>query len=251
MSRLSTTLTVLAVSLGVPCLHAQAAGLEVNPVRVRLSASQRSQTVQLRNQGKEPLRYQVTAQQWQQSATGEMVLSPTRDLVVFPSLVELKPGETRRLKVARAVAPGAVEKTYRVFLEPLPDGFAQGPGTVRVLTRFNIPVFVQPAAPLPRPEVRLRVEQGKLVVSVSNAGNVYFMTRSVHVVGQARPGSQALDQVLPGWYVLAGGERVYSLPLLPAACLGLTRIDATVKTEHAVVRTALPVSSAVCGASAP
>jgi len=171
MSRSSVALAVLTLGLAAPLQDAHASGLEVNPVRVFLGASKRSVTMELRNQGSEALRYQVTVQQWQQSTDGEMILAPTRDVVAFPSLVELKPGDTRKIKVAKAVTPGATEKTYRVFLEPLPTEANPAPGTVRMLTRINIPVFVQPAAPLPRPEVRLRLELGRIVVSVVNSGN--------------------------------------------------------------------------------
>jgi len=54
------------------------------------------------------------------------------------------------------------------------------------------------------------------------------------------------DQITKGWYVLAGTERVYHLPLLPLACAGLDQLEATVKTEDTVVRTKISVDPAGC-----
>ena len=56
--------------------------------------------------GGTPMRYQVRAFAWAQGTDGAMDLTPARDLVVFPPLLELAPGESRNLRVGADARPG-------------------------------------------------------------------------------------------------------------------------------------------------
>ena len=136
----------------VALLHpgeAAASTYTVNPTRVYLNASTGSALVTLKNESAEPLRMQVKAQRWAQSLDGEIQLSATEDLIVFPALLTLKPGEERKIRVATSVAFGPVEKTYRLYVEELPPTTTEKAdgASVRILTRMGVPVFLQPAKP--------------------------------------------------------------------------------------------------------
>ena len=224
---------------------ARASGLDITPVRVHLNDTQRSETLTLVNNSADRVRYQVTASAWQEDAAGQPTLTGSQDLVVFPSLFEMKPGTTKRIKVASRVGAGPAERTYRVVIEQLPDGTTPKPGSIRVLTKFSVPVFVQPPKPKPKAAVTMRIDHGRLIVTVSNAGNSYFVTRSVQIV--AKDGSTTLlDQIINGWYVLAGGQRVYELELSSGSCSKMSSAVATLKTESETVHETVHLQSASC-----
>ena len=63
----------------------------------------------------------------------------------------------------KAVPFGAVERTYRIFVEELPPSTQQAvpPGQVRVLARMGIPIFVEARAG--RAELRVGIEAGDVV----------------------------------------------------------------------------------------
>src|SRR5687768_13080143 len=184
---------------------AWAAVVTVNPTRVHLSASQRSELIELRNSGTEPARFQAQAHAWHETVDGQLVLAPTRDLLFFPSLLEIPAGETRRIRVASTVRPGAVDRTYRMILDEFPRPASAG--TVLVLTRLSIPVFVQPEKPKPSPGVRADIVRGQVVIWVTNVGNSYFKAASVRVVARSAANEVVFEQSLTGWYMLAGGKR--------------------------------------------
>jgi fimbrial chaperone protein len=105
--------------------RARAGDLEVNPVRVALSRGARSAVVAVRNAGTEATRLEVRIYAWEQSPSGEMKLTPTEEVVAFPPLLQLGPGERRNVRVGAKVEPGAAEKAYRLFVEEMPPPAAR------------------------------------------------------------------------------------------------------------------------------
>ncbi len=222
------------------------ADLDVSPVRLHLSAARRSAVLSLRNRGAEAVRYQITAEAWGQSPSGEMVLTPTSDLVFFPSLLEIAPGATRRIRIAVTAASGGAERSYRIRIEPLPDGGASRPGAIRVLTRFSVPLFVQPPTIAPEPTASVRIDRGHMRITVGNRGTSYFVSQRVHVVGRSRTGATVVEEELPGWYVLAGGERVYEVPLPHDTCTSLAEVAVMLTTEGGSTSASSPVDTERC-----
>jgi fimbrial chaperone protein len=234
--------------IGLVALHvspAWAAAVTVNPTRVHLSAAQRSELIELRNSGAVSARFQAQAHAWTETIDGQLILVPTRDLLFFPSLLEIPAGETRRIRIASTVRPGAVERSYRMILDEFP-----GPGkagTVQVLTRLSIPVFVQPAKPTSAPSVRADIVRGQVVISLTNTGNSYFKAASIKVVARSVAGEVLFEHSIPGWYMLAGAKRRYAVPLPPGACVKITSLQTRLRTEQGTLNaTAAPPPVAAC-----
>lgn len=202
----------------------------VNPVRLRLSATQRSETLLLRNGGTAPARFQLSMHVWNETPDGQTQLVPTSDLLFFPSLLEIRPGETRRIRVASTVGPGKTERSYRLIAAELPQAGARA-GIVQVLTKFSIPVFVGTAKAVAKPSVSTHIKRGELVVSVRNEGESHFRAKSVRVVARSATGAVVFEQVLVGWYVLARGRRDYRITLPPGKCSPIASVTATLTTE--------------------
>jgi len=236
----------------VALLHpgeAAASTYTFNPTRVYLNASTGSALVTLKNESAEPLRMQVKAQRWAQSLDGEIQLSATEDLIVFPALLTLKPGEERKIRVATSVAFGPVEKTYRLYLVELPPTTTEKAdgASVRILTRMGVPVFLQPAKPQAAALIRdLGLSNGRLMFQLVNTGNSHFLPSSVKVRGFAANGTTVADWPINGWYVLAGTARAFALPLDRPACEQVRSLLVEVSVGETVLKSPLTTPGGAC-----
>lgn len=227
---------------------ARGATFAVSPVQLTLGPSSPSALLTLRNQGSQPTRLQLSAMVWRQTADGKMQFEPTEDVVYFPAMLVLAPGESRSVRVGAVRQAGELERTYRVFVEELPplervdDGVENG---VHVLTRMGIPVFVEPAAVHRSAALRnARVHEGRVSLEVHNTGNVHFRIRGLRFIGRDEKGVR-FNHVEPGWYVLAGGQRDYEVALPPGACAGLRSLTVSLEAE-AAAETTLVVNATAC-----
>lgn len=205
----------------------------------------------LRNVGSEPVRLEIQPAAWTQSPEGELQTGPTDELVVFPPLLSLAPGEERNLRVGTTARPGAAERTWRIFLQELPP--PERPGEkqqVRVLSRLGLPVFLAPERPLARGEVAgLAASSGKARFALRNPGTVRLRPAEVKLTGRAADGRTLFARPLEAWYVLAGGERRYALELPAAECPALRSllVEVAPGTGQPPLRAESPVAEGACG----
>ena len=226
-----------------------AATFTVNPVQVFLSAKTRSVILTLRNVSDETLRFQLDAFAWDQDPHGEMSLQPTRDIVFFPALLTLAPGEERNIRVGTTTPPGPSEKTYRIFVEelPAPAGAILPAGQVRVLTKVGIPIFIEPVKPAAAAQVDdARVRDGQLSFEVRNTGTVHFVVQSVRLTGYDATGARVLEGAIDGWYVLPGGRRRYEVPLPAADCSKVRSLGIEVQTTRATLTERVDAAEGAC-----
>jgi len=242
----------LALALGLLCGagRARASGLNVSPVQVWLTQETSKSLLTLRNEGPEDERYQVSIMTWDEDARAGMKLAPTEDIIVFPTILELKVGETRSLRVGAVVPFGPIEKTYRVFLEELPaPEKPQARSTVRVLTRVGIPIFLAPVQTLEdRKLSSLSLDKGNASVDVQNTGNVHLRVDTVRLEGFAEGGARVFEKQAQGWYVLAGGHKRYQLEVPRDACGKIRKLVVSVKTDkEQVLQEPLETPGGACG----
>jgi fimbrial chaperone protein len=236
MRRPACAALLLAAALVAPGAT-RAGDLELSPILVELSARSRTALVTLRNGGSAPMRYQVRAFSWDQKADGGMELTPTRELVLFPPLLELAPGESRNLRVGTQSEPGAAERTWRIFVEELPRADdADAANRVQVLTRVGVPVFLAPTRRLSKVElVFLPPEPGRVRLALRNGGSVRVRPSAVKLALVAADGSPVLEKTLDAWYVLAGGQRIYEVELPEGACAGAATAVASATLESGAI----------------
>lgn len=229
-SRLRTSwAATLACVLGA--LHcaapAWASSLQVAPILLELEPRQQAEALWLRNSGTAPIRAQVRVQAWTQEG-GVDALSPTRDVVASPAMLEIAPGARQLVRIIRLQpAPFPQERSFRLLVDELPvsaDGRA--PVGLRVLLRYSIPMFIAPVgpgktgddrhAPAMRPlsndlHLSLAADAGGSRLSARNDGSRRIKISALSLVGG--DGSQhAINPGLVG-YVLAGRSVGWHLPL--------------------------------------
>lgn len=239
--------------------RAHAAAFNVKPTQIHLSTKVKSGMLGVRNESGETMRFQLSVFTWSQSATGEMQLAPTQDIVFFPSMLSLGPGEERQIRIGSTVPAGPNERTYRIFVEELPPAVkakdaAAGKTQVRVLTRMGVPIFIEPAAatasaaqaPVARIEPK-GVRGDKVTFEVKNTSNVHFTIKQARVLGRGAAKESLFERTVPGWYVLAGGSRVFEVEPPKGICAKTKELSFEVETDKTKLSTQLDTRSGICG----
>lgn len=257
--RVAVLLAVAPIIGAAVSPHAHAAAFNVKPTQIRLSTKVKSGMLGVRNESGETTRFQLSVFAWSQSAKGEMQLAPTQDIVFFPSLLSLAPGEERQIRIGSTVPAGPTERTYRIFVEELPPAVkakdAQNGATqVRVLTRMGVPIFIEPAAapaggaPIPIARIEPKGVHGeKVTFEVKNTGNVHFTIKQARVLGRGAAKESLFERTVPGWYVLAGGSRVFEIEPPKGICAKTKELSFEVETDKAKLSTQLDTRSGICG----
>ena len=228
-------------------MPAAAATYSVTPTRVVLTARTASTLLTITNDSAETLRLQVSVHAWQQSPAGEMQLTATEDVIAFPALFSLAAGESRKVRVAQTAGAGALEKSYRIYVEELAQTASVEQTAVRMLTRLGIPVFVQPERPRARAELReVGIRGGRLAFTLANTGNVFFIPDAVQVRAFTASGAAVEDQAPPAWYVLAGGSRAFAITYAPPACQRIRRVLVEVRVGEVLLKSPLEVPDGIC-----
>lgn len=228
---------------------ARAADFTVNPIQIFLAGQTRSAILTVQNTSGEPLRFQLNAFTWAQDPAGQMQLAPTSEIIFFPRLLTLAPGEQRIVRVGTSVAAGPVERTYRIFVEELPPSAQQAApaGQVRVLARMGIPIFVEAKAG--RAELRLSppaLQPGRLVFELRNGGTKHAIPQVIRVRGQGAGGETLWEGEQEGWYVLAGDRRIYEMPFPREECVRTKTVAVEVKTGEQTLTERLDIAAAAC-----
>lgn len=249
----ATTLAFFSFLFALPTA---AATFKVSPIQIYLYAGKTTELLAVENQSSEPVRLQVTAFGWSQSPRGDIELAPTVDVVFFPALLTLEAGKERKIRIGVSKPAGAVERTYRVFVEELPPlekpSQAGNRSEVKVLTRFGVPIFVQPAKVTKSGAIEnAKLDSGTVKFQVRNTGNAAFSLLSVRISGAGADGKQTFENQAAGWYVLAGGERIYEIAIPPADCRRTKTISLEAKTERDTWKASVAVAPEACGPASP
>jgi len=233
---------------------ASAAAFSVDPIALTLAGGHSSATIAVVNQSGAKLRLQVTGFSWSQGSAGEIQLTPTTDLVFFPRLLTLNPGETRRIRVGVMSGQVATEKTFRVFVEELPalaSVVTPAGAHLNIRMKIGVPLFLQPlgTATASGDVKNVAVRGRALHFDVLNTGNTHFSVQDVRLSAANAVGSPAFAETMPGWYILAGATRHYVVPLTKAYCAALSSVTIAARTDAGTFKNAFANVPKDCVAS--
>lgn len=207
-----------AALLGLLPYCATGASLQISPVGVRFAAGQQASSIALQNMGEAPIYGQVRVYRWDQK-DGEDVLTPTRDLIVSPPIVQIAANASQAIRLVLAAgAARSAEGSYRVLIDELgrEDGAAaQG---VDIRLRYSVPVFLAPpqapGAAAPRDDAldwRVFRQDGGWMLRVRNDGAIHAQIGALDIGNRAGTRFE-ISKGLFG-YVLPGRERLWKLPV--------------------------------------
>ncbi len=136
---------------------ATAGSFGVSPIRVDLDRGTRTGLVTVTNDDTRKLSFRMKLFEWTQDEQGADRNAESSDLIFFPQIMTVEPGDKRVIRSGARAGEAGREKAYRLFIEELQDpGTAGAQGAqVAVLLRFGVPVFVAPPSGKPEPEFAL------------------------------------------------------------------------------------------------
>jgi len=209
---------------------AHAADVTLMPVNVRLDRTNDRATVQVVNNGQEPVLMQAEAIAWNRVG-GLDIDAPTSDLIVNPPVFTVQPGQTQVLRLGlRRNQELTQEATYRIVLKevpmPRPSDALNVAGSVRVLVALRVPVYVAPAQVKRSEQWKVsRAANGELLAEVANTGNVHLKVSELRLQGESGQPLALLTQKGSGAVIFPGEQRTFRLPANAQATQVLVQTD--------------------------
>jgi fimbrial chaperone protein len=237
---------ILLIPLLFPSV-ARSGEWRVTPIRLDLGRQAKSGVITIINEAADKLQVQLKAFEWTQDAEGKDHYAETNDILFFPRILIFDKAEERIVRAGIRMPAVAAEKTYRLFIEEIPEPKKAEGANVAIAIRFGVPIFVRPVKEEAKGEIeKIGMAQGTVQARVKNTGNVHFIVQSVGVKGRNAKGEAIFSKELGGWYLLAGASRTYATPLPQDVCADVARIAVEVKTDKATLTGDLAADKTMC-----
>jgi fimbrial chaperone protein len=219
----------------------------VTPIRLDFDRGAKSGVITILNEGGEKLNVQMKAFEWTQNVDGKDQYTETNDIIFFPRIMALEKNEEKILRAGIKIPATTREKTYRLFIEEIPEPKKAEGVNVAIAIRFGVPIFVKPLKEEMKGEIeKLELSKGVLNALIKNRGNVHFIINSIDIKGKNAKGEDLFSKELSGWYLLSGVSRLYATPIPQEVCKGLSKLDIEVKTDRFNLNGKLDVDQAMC-----
>lgn len=254
-TRLGGMITCRSLLLLLPLLLALllprpvvAGSWRVIPISLDFDQKTRSGVITLLNDGESKISLQIKSYAWSQDSAGKDQYQEDAELIFFPRLLTIEPGKSAVLRVGLQIPATNVEKTYRLFVEEIPEARKAEQGAViAIALRFGVPIYAAPLKSESRGEfIETTLEKGKLSTVIKNTGNVHFRIQTVQLVGKDAGGVEVLRQKLDGWYLLSGISRPYVFPLQAEECRKATTLELLADTDREDIGAVVKVDQQAC-----
>jgi fimbrial chaperone protein len=223
------------------------ADLFVTPVKLFFGAKQKTTIIKVKNNSDQTLSLQINTYSWVQDEEAKDQYPPTQDIILFPKILSLKSGEERIIRVGVNVPSGMKEKTYRIFLEELPQPLQTEGNVIRTILKIGIPVFISPAKPEETCEIeKMEFSKGGLSFTVKNKGNVHLIIQSVKVKGVDASDTPVFQSGVESRYLLEGRSRSFSFNIPKENCLKMSTLTIDVATNNFSLGKRLDVIREMC-----
>lgn len=211
-------------------LNAGAGLFSISPIRLDLDRQNKTDSITVSNDETErKLDMQAKLMEWSQDAKGNDIYVDSTDLVYFPRIFSIDKQDQRIVRVGIKVPAGAIEKSYRLFIEelpPPPDPEKKGAQILFVL-RFGVPVFVRPEKEQFSGNIEgIDQSPNGVAVIVKNTGNANFQVQSLAISGGG------FEKEIVGGYVLAGATKYIGAQFTTDICKKIGKLHVVMKTDR-------------------
>lgn len=239
-----------AINLCLVCCTAFAGEFIVNPVRLDVAPSAKSASVSVVNDGADKLSFQLQAMEWSQDKDGKDQYTESRDLVFFPKLMSIEPGQEAIVRVGFRTTAATVERTYRLFIEELPGVVkkAEGNGAqINFLVRFGLPIFAAPVLPQDGLAIEtLDLKNSVLSFTTINTGNRHQMYKSIRIEGLSPVNKAVFGLDIADRYLLASSSKPYKTTLTTEQCKSVAVVNIEIQTDKLTQSRKLDVTPSMC-----
>jgi len=219
----------------------------VTPIQLTFGREAKSGVITVVNEAAEKLQVQLKAFEWTQDPEGKDQYTETNDILFFPRILILEKAEERIVRAGIRMPAVAKEKTYRLFIEEIPEPKKPEGVNVSIAIRFGVPIFVKPIKEEAKGEIeKIEMANGTFHARMKNTGNLHFIVRSVTVKGKNPNGGEIFSKELSGWYLLAGASRDYTTTLPQEVCLEVSKVVVEVKTDKVTLAGDLAADKTMC-----
>ena len=239
-------LTILSCFFVIPSVGFSGE-FRVTPIRLDFDKGTKTGVITIVNEGDDKLNVQMKAFEWTQNVDGKDQYTETNDIIFFPRIMTLEKKEEKILRAGIRIPATTKEKTYRLFIEEIPEPKKAEGVNVAIAIRFGVPIFVKPLKEEVKGEIeKVDFSKGVLDAFVKNIGNAHFIINSVDIKGKNVKGEEIFSKELSGWYLLSGVSRRYTANIPQEVCKALSRLDIEVKTDRFKLNGKLDVDQAMC-----
>jgi fimbrial chaperone protein len=219
----------------------------VAPIRLDLGREAKSGVITVVNEAPEKLQVQLKAFEWTQDAEGKDRYEESADILFFPRILIFDKAEEKIVRAGIRMPAAAREKTYRLFIEEIPQPKKAEGVNVAIAIRFGVPIFVKPLKEDARGEIeKIGMANATFQARVKNTGNLHFIVRSVAVKGKNLKGEEVFSTELGGWYLLAGASRLYETTLPREVCPEVVKVVVEVNTDKVPLTGELAADKTMC-----
>ncbi len=213
------------------------ASVSINPVRLNLGTQKPVGSLSLTNKGSEAVVLQLDVVAWTQT-DGKDIDTPTDDVLATPPMVSIAPGATQLVRVGlRHVTSSTQERSYRLFLQEIPNDVPADKSVLQFRLRFAVPVFV-PTTVDETPSLTwdATTNDGELAIRTHNTSSRHVQVLSL----SARAGDANVLSIASPFYVLPGQTRAWTAT---AHSLPNDTVHIDTLTDAGAMRADLPAPS--------
>jgi fimbrial chaperone protein len=240
---------ILAMALLLLPAAALAGSFRVVPIKVFMDARSKTAVLRVTNDGSEKVNVQISTKAWSQAESGRDEYKDTKDIIFFPRMADIRPGEERIIRLGYKGKALLREKTYRLFVEELPVSEPGEEMALKFALRLSVPIFIKPAKEVRKSSMEgAELKDGMVLVKVRNKGNSHFIVKKIKATGLDSSGAEVFSEDMGGWYVLSGLTRTYALGVPEKECLKATKIKVSVEVGKRKLEKDFSVTKAACRA---
>jgi len=225
-----------------------AADFTIAPVRIFFDIGTTTTILTVTNKSENALTLQLKAFTWQQDEEGKDVYSATEDIIFFPKIFKIEKNEEKLVRLGTKIPHGSHEKTYRLFLEEVPEPQQKAKGAaVKILMRVGVPIFIQPLQEEVKGSTATVVAQkGTLSLTVKNEGNSHFIIRNITANGLNSGGNEVFTTETGGGYLHAGNAKSFMVELPADSCQQAKTLDISIATDKLSMHEKIEISKEMC-----